>query len=153
MIRKKKYRLSPVVVLIGYIILIPSLLGIALGGLTFAGVGTVTAEGFEATRVDAERELEQAGIPAALVAKVVDSQVITAEDRVGLSDEQLRILDEVDIQVMASKAGVGIGTALAGGFSIMLMLISFVSGLLGWLLVMKKKILQCTNCQAVVAAS
>ncbi len=151
--RKKKYRMSPVVVLIGYIILLPSILGMAIGGLTLAATGEVTVEAIEETRVDAENRLQRAGIPPALITKVVDSQAITAADRAGLSQEQLRILDEVDLQVVASNAGTGIGAAMAGGFSVFLILSSFVGGLLGWLLVMKKKVLQCTSCQAVVAAS
>lgn len=40
-----------------------------------------------------------------------------------------------------------------GGFAIGLGISSFVGGLLGWLLVMKKRVLQCSVCGAVVNAS
>jgi len=43
--------------------------------------------------------------------------------------------------------------AIAGGLSFLVIIMSFVGGLLGWILIMKKKILQCTNCGAKVSAS
>lgn len=44
-------------------------------------------------------------------------------------------------------------TAVVGGVAVFFLISSFVVGLLGWLLVMKKKVLQCSNCGAIVAAS
>lgn len=42
---------------------------------------------------------------------------------------------------------------LVCGFAIVLGITSLVAGLLGWLLVMKKHVLQCSVCKAVVNAS
>ncbi len=42
---------------------------------------------------------------------------------------------------------------IGGGFAIILGVTSFVAGLLGWLLVMKKRVLQCSVCEATVNAS
>ena len=42
---------------------------------------------------------------------------------------------------------------MAGGLSACFGISCLVGGLLGWLLVMKKKVLQCKNCGAVIAAS
>jgi hypothetical protein len=42
---------------------------------------------------------------------------------------------------------------IAGGFSLFIIITSFIGGRLGWLLVMKKTVLRCPHCQAVVAAS
>jgi len=44
-------------------------------------------------------------------------------------------------------------TSMVSGFLILLAIASFVGGLLGWLLIMKKKILSCSHCSAVVPAS
>lgn len=44
-------------------------------------------------------------------------------------------------------------TALVGAFELLLGIGAFISGLLGWLLVMKKRVLQCSTCGAVVNAS
>ena len=56
--------------------------------------------------------------------------------------------------VLAESVGMhsSVGT-FVGGFFIFLGLASLVAGLLGWLLIMKKEILQCSYCGAVVAAS
>jgi len=40
-----------------------------------------------------------------------------------------------------------------GGFAVICGIASFVGGLLGWLLVMKKRVLQCSVCSAVINAS
>lgn len=48
---------------------------------------------------------------------------------------------------------VGPAGAIVGGIFIMFGVASLVGGLLGWLLVMKKDILKCSHCGAVVAAS
>ena len=85
LLRRKKFRMSGPVVAIGYILLIPSILGI------LASVFIVVA------------------------------------------------LHRTD--------GFGEGVALFFGVA------SFVSGLIGWLLVMKKQVLECNACQAVVNAS
>jgi hypothetical protein len=45
------------------------------------------------------------------------------------------------------------GSAMASGILIFFALAAFVGGLLGWLLIMKKKVLICTHCSAVVPAS
>ena len=90
LIAKQVYRLGSIVALIGYIILLPSVLAMALmGSSCVAGMG----------RADAE-------------------------------------------------VGVIVGGLGAVGF-----ILAFVSGLLGWILILKKSILQCDACGATVAAS
>jgi len=44
-------------------------------------------------------------------------------------------------------------TVIAGGFSMFIIVAAFVAGLLGWLLIMRKRVLQCPHCGAVVPAS
>jgi hypothetical protein len=85
---KKKYRMSGPVVAIGYILLIPSALGMAFSLLMF-------------------------------------------------------------VMTTAFRGGVG----LAEGIIIFIALSFLVIGLLGWLLVMKKQVLQCNLCGAVVNAT
>ena len=81
---KTKYRMSVPVILIGYIFLIPSVLGMFVGGVTLFSAGA--------------------------------------------------------------------DSAAACGISVFVIVASFVAGLFGWLLTMKKKVLQCSNCGAVVNA-
>jgi len=50
------------------------------------------------------------------------------------------------------KGGAGVAV-IGGGFAIFTGLVCFIGGLVGWLLVMKKRVLQCSVCSAVVNAS
>jgi hypothetical protein len=45
------------------------------------------------------------------------------------------------------------GFVVVGGFSIFVIVTSFVGGLVGWLLIMRKRVLECTHCGAIVPAS
>ena len=45
------------------------------------------------------------------------------------------------------------GSSMATGIMFFFAIGAFVSGLLGWLLIMKKKVLSCTHCSAIVPAS
>lgn len=87
-----KHRMSGPVVFIGYILLIPSLLGVAFCILTFIMVASSARPGQEAA------------------------------------------------------------TGIAGGLTVFMGIGAMVFGLLGWLLIMKKKVLECNVCQATVNA-
>ena len=91
--QQKKHRMSGPVVAIGYILLIPSVLGILFSVFMFFTTASM------------------------------------------------------------SHAANGAGSGIAGGIAIFLGLVFFVGGLLGWLLVMKKQVLECNTCGAVVNAS
>ena len=91
---KKKYRLSRIVVAIGYILLMPSVLGMGFSILML--IGTAGA---------------------------------------------------------AATDTVGAGAAIVGGVSVFFFIMSLVGGVFGYLLVMKKRVLQCNTCGAVIAAS
>lgn len=90
--RKQVRRMSAIVVLIGYVILAPSVLGIVVSLIAFYRISTDAA--------------------------------------------------------ISSGAG-AVSAVMSIGFA----LVFLVGGLLGWLLIMKKQILQCNNCGAVIAAS
>jgi hypothetical protein len=93
LIQQKKHRMSGPVVAIGYVLLIPSVLGILFSMLMFFTTASM------------------------------------------------------------SHAANDAGSGIAGGIAIFLGLAFFVGGLLGWLLVMKKKVLECSTCGAVINAS
>ena len=66
---------------------------------------------------------------------------------------QKEAVDKAVSSVTAVQTAAGAATVIGGGIGIFLAVIFFIGGLLGWLLVMKKKVLYCTNCSAVVPAS
>lgn len=91
-------RFSGIVRFIGYVIAIPSLLGVALAVIMLIGSTTATMDVMQEVSTDAER------------------------------------------------TGAAIGSAVSYGASIFVGISSLVGGLIGWLLIMKKKVFKCRNC-------
>jgi len=91
-------KFNGVVRFIGYVIVIPSLLGVGLAVIMFFGTTTATTEVMQQASSDAE------------------------------------------------MAGAAVGSAISYGASIFVGISSLVGGLIGWLLIMKKKVFKCRNC-------
>jgi hypothetical protein len=151
--RKKKYRLSGIVVAIGYILLIPSVLGMLFSIFLLFATGKAATDTTSGISDSAKKQLREAGISEPIVQKVVSSQTLTDTEKAGLTREQSITIESIQSSITAGSIGAGAGTAIAGGVSVFLFVVSLVGGLLGWLLIMKKRILQCNNCGAVTAAS
>jgi hypothetical protein len=153
LLKKKKFRMSGPVVFIGYLFLIPSILGILFGILMLVGTGAATGDIVQENKQQYIQELRSGGVPQNLIDKAVAGEVITEADKAPLSKEQRQKLSAAQLNYTAGQAGTGAGVALAGGMSLAMIFGSLVGGLIGWLLIMKKKVLQCTHCSAVVSAS
>lgn len=146
---KKTFRLSGPVVAIGYIFLMPSICGILFGALLLFSVGSVTEDAFADVEAQYARDLQAAGLSA----QQIESARANTIDLDTLTDEQYDAYTTASLALSGGTIGTGAGVAIGGGMSIGLIIFSFCSGLIGWLLVMKKNVLQCTNCSAIVAAS
>lgn len=152
MVRQKKYRMSGIVVAIGYILVIPSVLGMLFGVVGLIGSGMAGSGGMQGSRTRAQSDLRAANVPAAVIAKLTTNhQALVASDTAHLPSRQRAAIREVSLTLAASDAGTAVGAGLAAGFSIFVIIASLVSGLLGYLLIMKKSVLQCDRCGAVVA--
>ncbi len=91
-------RFNTILRIIGYIIVIPSLLGVAVALIMFFSVIQVSSETMSTIQTDAER------------------------------------------------AGAAIGTGIGFGMSIFMGATSLIGGLIGWLLLMRKKVFKCIKC-------
>lgn len=153
--------MSAPVVVIGWILLIPSLLGMALA-LIFCGFGMLFA-GSAGTVNPAQPVIDQLvaeGIPQDIAKSFVEGigKELDANQKARLTPEQQKLLANFDLPNAMSAAILGQGMAATGGVISSLgalcgAISCFVSGLLGWLLIMKKTILQCGHCGATVNAS
>jgi hypothetical protein len=167
---RKRYRMGPVVVFIGWILLIPSILGVggaAIGFVTSLGAGSAaaTAGQDELDRTRLERMTEQFGerfdqvaLPREYISLAVETpEAVTAESTKSLTPESRVVLEQLVSMVNIDRSAGEIGGAAVAGLGAFFFAIlgvgSLVSGLLGWLLVQKKRVLQCVKCSAVVAAS
>ena len=153
LVKRKKYRMSIPVVLIGYILLIPCVLGMLFGLLMLFASGSAGTAVSAAADREVRTRLEAQAIPKPIIEKVIEMKTITEDDNSTLSPEQKSLINDATLSLSAGKVGAGAGAVIGGGISIFLIISCFVGGLLGWLLIMKKKVLQCNHCSAVVAAS
>jgi hypothetical protein len=152
LLRKKKYRMSGIVVFIGYVLLMPSVLGMLIGAITLFATGSGTGAALDSIRSEAQEKLENARVPPTITTRVLEPQLLTEADLASLTPTQRETIDDIAREIAARRIGAGIGAATIGGASLLIFVMSLVGGLLGWLLVMKKKVLQCTSCGAVTAA-
>jgi hypothetical protein len=150
---RKKYRLSGIVVAIGYILLIPSVLGMLFSLLMMVAAGAAATDTRSEMSDSARTRLRDAGMSEPIVQKVVSSKPLTESEKASLTREQNNRIESVQSSMIAGSIGAGAGTAIVGGVLVVFFVMSLVGGLLGYLLVMKKRILQCNTCGAVIAAS
>ena|SRR2546425_1219576 len=152
LVRRKKYRMSGVVVLIGYILVIPSIIGILIGVVGIVGAGSAGTSSNQTSRTRVESQLLAANVPVPVIAKLKDhAMTLSVSDTVGLNVKQRAAIRTASLTLVASDAGTTIGVGIAAGFSIFMIIASLVGGLLGYLLIMKKSVLQCDICGATVA--
>lgn len=151
--KRKRYRMSGVVVLIGYILLIPSLLGIAAATMGIVATGSATEEVTGSMKEAVQGKLRAAGVPPSIVEWVSAQQRVSRAELDQLAEAQRQAVQQAKLELAAGTVGAGAGAVLAGGAALLFGVLSLVGGLLGWLLVMKKVVLQCNACGAVVAAS
>lgn len=187
---KKVFRLSGPVVVIGFILLIPSVCGMIFSGLVLLGfltiptpkpipiaqskfdaafrqscAASVRKNYFRATGASASQATVEGYCECALSAyKETGSEAAASQEC--NQRAQAGTLDPVDEGVDALYSGtqqqidsagaspIVIALRFMGSVGAVAMGVSFfVGGLLGWLLVMRKRVLQCDFCGAVVNAS
>jgi len=151
--KQKVYRLSGPAVVIGYIFLIPCVLSMMFWGAVIVASGGSVGEVTEQNKKEARVKLENAGIDPSIIEATLNYKDLTPEQESMLSEDDKDKIREVRLTFSAGNAGAGLGALMAGGFSFIALIMSFCGGLLGWLLTMKKKVLKCVTCEAVVGAS
>jgi hypothetical protein len=67
--------------------------------------------------------------------------------------DQATAIDFAKSAKIGGAIGAGAATGIAGGMAIFMIFGFMCSGLVGFLLTMKKRVLQCKSCGAIVAAS
>ena len=150
--RKKKFRLGAFGVVFGLIFGIPSLIGLTVGAIGLRATGEGTVETSDSLAAIARSQLTEAGIDTGIIERVIDG-TITDDERSNLNREQRIAVSTTKMMLSAGQVGAGIATAVVGGFSLVIFMLSAVGILLAWLITLRKKILQCDQCGAVVAAS
>lgn len=149
---RKIYRMSGPAVFIGYIFLIPSILGMLLGMMILFSTGSAT-DVFKELEDKVQVKLRKASIPQNVIDEIIKNGSASSSSLSVLNTEQQQVVEDASLELAGGRIGAGAGLALFGGTSIMMIIASFCGGLLGWLLTMKKRVLQCKVCKAVIQAS
>src|SRR5713101_1497064 len=89
LVRRKKYRMSGIVVLIGYILVIPSILGILIGVIGIVGSGSAGTSTKQASRTRVESELRAANVPVIVIGKLTHNRnAVAVSDTTRLNGTQ-----------------------------------------------------------------
>jgi hypothetical protein len=145
--------MSGPVVVIGFILLIPSVLGMLFGILMLVLTAATTSQISPTIEKEVRSQLVAQRVPEPVIVKVVASKPVDDSELQTLTSQQVSAVHQAEISASGGKLGAGAGAALVGGFSIFVIVASFVEGVFGWLLIMRKRVLQCSRCGAVVPAS
>lgn len=159
LVAKKRFRMSPPVVVIGFILLIPCVCGIAFAVLLFFGsfsAAGVSGVQSSSLRRQAIAEMRRNDVPQSVIRAVLANPDLDPDDLIGrLPMYQISWIKDAETKLKQGPATaiVGSGVAILGSsFAVMIGIGSFIGGLLGWLLVMRRRVLQCTVCGAAVDA-
>ncbi|MDQ2946929.1 MAG: hypothetical protein M3Y27_13465 [Acidobacteriota bacterium] len=144
---------------IGYILLIPSVLGILGSGSLFLVSTSATASASHQvdrrTRQEAIGIMRNAGVPHQIINEVLSGERQSPQawlnqvaDQEGSADDRIQTaaltnaVHQAETELEGASTGSGLLGEFVGGFFLIMGVISFVGGLLGWLLVMRKRVLQ-----------
>lgn len=151
MVRKKTHRMSGPAVVVGYLFLVPSALGVLFGLIMMFASGGATAAAADSARERVEADLRKAGVSDSVIADVLAQREVDTKE-LPTYDQQFAV-STAEASLSGAKVGAGAAGVIGFGFAIFMIVGSFIGGLIGYLLTMKKQILQCGSCQAVVQAS
>lgn len=149
---KKVFRFSTPIVIIGWLFLIPSLLGVGCGACGLATTGSATSQTSASLETEyRDRLAEVRGLSPAKIEEIVALPTVDEASLkgLGLTDAQAREVDLAHSSKLAGGAGAAIGGGLMAGGSIFVIVSSFIGGLLGWILILRKKVIACRLCSGV----
>jgi hypothetical protein len=138
---------------IGYILLIPCVIGFLLGAAGLYGAKKADTGGTAVVDGNARQKLEAWHIPGPIIARVLANEWLNDDELAQLTHDQQAAVDRYKTAVSLEKSGVGLGSFLAGGVSVVLMIATFFVGLIGWVLTLRKNVLRCAQCGALAPAS
>jgi hypothetical protein len=145
--------MSAAVVVIGFILLIPSVFGMLVGVSMLFITGAASTQTSNVGERKIRVRLVAQHVPEPIITEVIARKSVGNSELESLSPEQQSAIHDAQLSVSAQKVGAGAATLIAGGLSLLIIFTSFVGGLVGWLLIMRKRVLQCIRCGAVVPAS
>jgi hypothetical protein len=141
-------RMNGFLVVVGFILMIPAVIGVLIGGIGAAGGGLFASQA-NRTPEEIRAELKGLAVPDATIDHLLAGDPMTKEQLTGLNEQQQIAVGKATLAVLAKKAPAG--AVVGGGLAIVA--VSVLVGIVGWLFIRKKWVLLCTKCPAVVPAT
>ena len=143
---KKEFRFSTAVVVIGFILLVPSLIAALYSVYMLVRPPDLAGAMNEAL----QEQMLDAKIPEEIVTKVSKGEELTEEQKALLTKEQSDMLEQMavgQVMVMGGQLGDAVGKVVA----VVLLAISLVFLSVGIVLTWRKKMFRCTSCGQLAA--
>ncbi len=149
LVGRRRSRMSPAVVAVGYCGLTMSVI-VIFGSLimVFLGIDRLQAMFMEEMSAPQIKIMHVAGVPQEVIRKVAGAEAVTAAEREGLTNRQVRLIAEAQAHVEAARAAAASGAATARLNSIVVAGFCVVTGLLSGLLLTRRTVRLCEDCRS-----
>ncbi|MHC4141039.1 MAG: hypothetical protein ACYSUF_03855 [Planctomycetota bacterium] len=146
---RRRYRMSPAVVAVGYCGLAMSVVAI-FGGLimVFSGIDRLQALFMEQMTASHIEIMHVAGVPQEVIRKVAGAEAVTAAEREDLTDRQVRLIAEAQAHVAAARVAAASSAANARLNSFVVAGFCTITGLLSLLLLTRRTVRLCEDCRS-----
>lgn len=148
LVRNRVRRMNGFLVVLGFILFVPALIGLLVGTIGALGSGFVASQS-KRTPEEIRAELKELKVPDPTIERVLAGENVLREDMSGLNQEQQTAVLKAQVAGIGKKAPTG----LLVGTSVGIAVVSILVGVVGFLLIRKKWVLQCSECLAVVPAA
>lgn len=139
-------RMPTAVVVLGFLLLVGSILGVGTGALFLFG-SKLVAEQERKTPDEVREELRKAGVPEPMITRVLEPHdtPIPPDELTHLEGKQITAVVTAELGKLDSRELAGTGKFLLG--------LSLLGLVLGWVLRQKKRALRCAECGTVVSGA
>jgi hypothetical protein len=137
-------RMNGFLVVVGFLLFVPATIGLLFGGIVAFG-GGMLANQAKRTPDEIKSELRELAVPEPTITRIFDGTYQPAEEGKSLNQQQLMAVAKAQIAVIGKKAP----TETLVGSSLVIVGVSIVVGVVGWLMIRKKWVFLCTQCPVV----
>jgi hypothetical protein len=149
LVSRRRYRMSPAVVAVGYCGFAMSVVAI-FGGLimVFSGIERLEAMFMEQMSASQIEIMHVAGVPQEVISKVAGEEAVAATEMEDLTDRQVRLIAEAQAHVEAARVAAASGAATARKNSFVVAGFCTITGLLSLLLLKRRTVRLCEDCRS-----
>jgi hypothetical protein len=147
LVKARVRKMNGFLVVVGFLLFIPAVIGLLVGTFGALGSGFVASQSKRPPE-EIRAELKELKVPDATIDRVMNGEGELGEDLKGLNQEQQSAVLKARVAKFGKDAPAGIMVGSMVGVAV----VSILVGVVGFILIGKKWVLQCTECPAVLPA-